>query len=218
MPLRLAPVLVACASVVVIAGCVATTAPPATPSFAPVPTPVVWPSFEPTGPDRTATPDAGNVQERPAGPMLSIEPVDPGTIRATIEDADAKAWRLVVAGTGSAVDDRLEIVVETGDVGPLITATEVRGGKVVDVMDLSEFGNPTAAAGGCHGTLRVCIDSDGFRLPSDGDGLFAVTLSLMDAAAPLTITGGTASWPGEPFILGPWTDTEAFPWDPGAAG
>ena len=28
----------------------------------------------------------------------------------------------------------------------------------------------------------------------------------------LTITGGTAGWPGEPFVLGPWSATEAFAW------
>ena len=160
----------------------------------------------------------GTWTEPTRGPVLSIEPVDAGTIRATIEDLDAKAWRLIIGGRGAQANDRLEIKVETSDVAPLITATEIRDGRVVDVIDLSQYGDPTAAAGGCHATLRVCIDSDGFRLPRDGDGRLAVDLTLMDGASALAITGGTARWPGEPFVLGPWTDTEAFSWDPATGG
>ncbi len=175
------------------------------------------PGPESTAPAASEIPDAGNVEEQPVGPMLSIEPVDANTVRATIGGADARAWRLVVAGTGDQAADRLEIVVETGDVAPAIAATEIRDGQVVGVMDLSGFGDPTAAAGGCHATLRVCIDSDAFRLPAGGDGRLTVTLTRMNDTGPLTIVGGTAGWPGEPFILGPWTETEAFPWDPAAA-
>ena len=113
---------------------------------------------------------------RAAVQQLSIEPVDDATIQATIVDATAKAWRLTVSGTGVLGDDRWEIAVETGDVGPVIVATEIVGGKVVDEMDLSGFADGTAAAGGCHSTLPVCLDSDGFRLPDDGDGTFSVRL------------------------------------------
>jgi len=31
----------------------------------------------------------------------------------------------------------------------------------------------------------------------------------------LMISGGTAGWPGEPFVLGDWSDTEAFAWGEG---
>jgi hypothetical protein len=163
-------------------------------------------------PGATASPDAGNVHGTASGPELTIEMVDAETIRATIEDPAAKAWRLVVAGVGERTGDRWEILVETGDVGPSITATEVRGGHVVDVMNLSGFVDGTAAAGGCHGTLPVCLSSDGFRLPQDGDGRFSVQLVLPEPGTPLSVTGGTATWPGEPFVLGHWTDTEPFPW------
>ncbi len=175
------------------------------------------PSPAATPPAASGVPDAGNVDEPQSGRVLSIETVDAMSVRATIEDSDARAWRLVVAGVGVRAVDRLEIVVETGDVAPSITATEIHDGRIVGVMDLSGFGDPTAAAGGCHATLHVCIDSDVFRLPTDGDGRLTVTLTRMDDTSPLTIVGGTAGWPGEPFILGPWNDTEAFPWDAGAA-
>ncbi len=170
-----------------------------------------------TPPAASEVPDAGNVDGPQSGPVLSIEPVEAMSVRATIEDPDARAWRLVVAGTGVRAADRLEIVVETGDVAPLITATEIHDGRIEGVMDLTGFGDPTASAGGCHATVHVCIDSDAFRLPTDGDGRLTVTLTRMDDTAPLTIVGATASWPGEPFILGPWNDTEAFPWDAGAS-
>ena len=130
----------------------------------------------------------------------------------TLVDASAKAWRLVIAGTGALASERWEILVETGDVEPLISATEIRDGQPVDVLDLTGFGDGTAAAGGCHSKLPVCLDSTGFTLPADGDGTFSVRLDLPEAGVPLSIRGGTAGWPSEPFILGPWSDTEAFPW------
>ncbi len=224
---RFAIALVSVLAAGMVAACAG--APPAPSSGAPAPTPGLTPpapatpdvseatSAEPTATRSPDGPDAGNVEERPLGPELSVESVNATTIRATIEDRDAKAWRIVVSGSGVLANDRLEVVVETGDVAPLITATEVRDGKVVSVIDLSEFGDPTAAAGGCHATLGVCIDSDGFSLPSDGDGTLVVELHRLDGASLLSVAGGTASWPGEPFILGPWTDTDAFPWDPGVS-
>ena len=203
---RIAPVIAASLVLLVAAAC-ASPAAPATPAGAPAPTLIAWPSPDPA----TPKPDAGNV-DGIVYPELAIEAADADTIRVAITDPAAKAWRLIVAGAGALAGDRLEILVETGDVGPSITATEVRDGVVVGEMDLSGYVDGTAAAGGCHGTLPVCVDSDGFRLPSDGDGTLAIRLTLVDGGTPLTVTGGTAGWPGEPFILGPWTDTEPFPW------
>jgi hypothetical protein len=216
---RFAPVIAASVLIVLVAACGASGAPTPSPVFSPAtpPGPTIrpLPTIAPETPP-TATPDAGNVDGGLTGPELTIETVNAETIRATIADRKAKAWRLVVAGVGERSGDRWEILVETGDVRPSITATEIRGGTVVDVMDLSAFADGTAAAGGCHRTLPVCLDSDGFRLPQDGDGTFSVRLVLPERGTPLTVTGGTASWPGEPFVLGPWTDTAPFPWN--AAG
>jgi hypothetical protein len=217
---RVAPVLAASLALIAVAACSASAAPSSVvPSANPVaptapvvtPAPVITPA-----PAATASPDAGNVDGSAPGPELTIEMGTRDTIRATLDDPAAKAWRLVVAGVGERAGDRWEIVVEAGDVGPVITATEVRDGRVVDEMDLSGFADGTSAAGGCHGTLPVCLSSDGFRLPQDGDGHFSVQLVLPEPGTPLSITGGTATWPGEPFVLGPWTDTEPFVW--GAAG
>ena len=203
---RFAPVFAASLVLLVVAACAAQADAPAT-LGSPDPTPIAWPSPDPA----TPRPDAGNV-DGIVYPELTIEAADADTIKVAITDPAAKAWRLVVAGAGALSGERLEILVETGDVGPSILATEVRDGVVVGEMDLSGYVDGTAAAGGCNGTLPVCVDSDGFRLPSDGDGTLAIRLTLIDAGTPLTVTGGTAGWPGEPFILGPWTDTEPFPW------
>ena len=217
---RVAPLLTASIALVIVAACggaSAVAAPPA-PSAAPMATPALSPRPAPTAvpaPAATPVPYSGNVDGGGTVPELTIEPVSAQAIRASITDPAAKAWRLVVAGVGLRAGDRWEIQVETGDVGPSITATEIRDGKVVDVMDLSGFADGTAAAGGCHGTLPVCLDSDGFRLPQNGDGTFSVRLAVTDPAIPLTVIGQTASWPGEPFILGPWTSTDPFPWGQG---
>ena len=223
MSARTAPALLASLALLAVAGCAsaAPAAPASTaPSFTPVaqaprPTPIAAPTVSPRQlptPDPTASPITGDVEGNTGGPELTVEDVSSDTIEVTLGDPAAKAWRLVVAGTGDRAHDRWEIVVETSDVQPVITATEVRNDKVVDVMDLSGFDDGTAAAGGCHPSLGVCLDSDGFSLPADGNGAFSVRLSLQGATVPLTVRGGTAGWPAEPFVLGPWTDTEAFPW------
>ncbi len=186
-----------------------------TPMVAPAPTPVPVPPAEVDPEQEQPTPLVGDVDGAAGGPELTIEQLDAETIQATIADAAAKAWRLVVAGTGERGGDRWEIVVETGDTGPLITATEIVDGRVTDVMDLSGFADETAAAGGCHSTLPVCLDSDGFRLPQDGDGRFSVRLQLPAAGSALVVRGSTARWDREPFVLGPWHQTEAFPWGEG---
>ena len=218
---RFTLVLAATAALVAVAACASaaripapTTGAAVPPSqFVPVgdPTPVPIPPAE--RPVPTATPIIGDVDPAPDGPELSIVDVDAETIQASLDEPTARAWRVTIAGTGELAGDRWEITVETGDVGPDITATEVVGGRVVDTMDLSGYLDGTAAAGGCHSTLPVCLDSTGFRLPQDGDGHFSVRLVLPDAGTPLVITGATASWPGEPFVLGPWHETAAFPWD-----
>ena len=217
MARRLAPAALLATTLVLAAcsGAASVTPAPATPA----------PTAAPATPSPTQAPaspnpsDAGGGTGSVAGggtePVLSIEPGEDDAIRATLEDPAAKAWRLTVAGTGELDGDRWVITVDTGDVGPSITATEYVDGEEVDTMDLAGYLDGTAAAGGCHSRLPVCLDSSGFRLPADGDGTFAVTLHLPDAGTPLLVTGATATWDGEPFLLGPWTETEPFPWPAG---
>jgi len=222
MPARTAPVLLATLALLAVAGCAAAAPASIASSFAPVteaphPTPIASPTLvpdpNPTPTEApTPTPITGDVDGATGGPELTVEDVDADTIQVILQDPAAKAWRVVVAGTGDRAHDRWEINVETGDVEPVITATEIHDDQVVDTMDLTGFGDGTAAAGGCHASLGVCLDSDGFTIPADGDGTFAVRLTLDGAKLPLTVRGGTAGWPAEPFVLGPWTDTEAFPW------
>jgi hypothetical protein len=218
---RFAPVLAVAIALIAVAGCaggpvavVPTAAVPSS-SVSPAPDPTPFPVPSTALAEPTERPNVGGVDGGGGGPELTIVALTDDSVQATLLDPAAKAWRLVVAGTGDRGDDRWEIVVETGDVGPTIIATEVVGGKVVDEMDLSGFADGTAAAGGCHSTLSVCLDSDGFRLPDNGDGTFSVRFQLPQAQVPLVIRGGTAAWAGEPFVLGPWRDTEAFPWGEG---
>jgi hypothetical protein len=175
------------------------------------PTPAVQPSPVPSPAE---TPIVGGVDGSQDGPQLSIVTVDHDTIVATIRDPAAKAWRISVAGTGALGGDRWDIVVETGDVGPVISATQVQDGRITDVMDLTGFMDRTTAAGGCHATLPVCLDSTGFTIP-EGKHRFSVRLELPEGQVPLVIRGASAAWDGEPFILGPWHETEAFPWGEG---
>jgi hypothetical protein len=222
MPPRFAPVLTASLVLLIAAACGgAVTAPvdPASPvPAAPAPaerpalTPVPMPEDEPSP---TPPQNAGDVDGDGVGPELTVEFPDRNLLDVTLFDPDAKAWRLVVRGTGALADDRLEIVVEASDVMPLITATEIQQGEVVDVIDLTGYLDETAAAGGCHRTLDTCVDSSWFRLPEEGDGYFAIRLQMPADGTALLISGGTARWPGEPFVLGPWSDTEAFPWGAG---
>lgn len=217
---RSVPVLAAAAFVgVLVAACggsAAAPSPSASPrpvAQAPLPTPVISPVVTPR-PTPATTPIVGDVHGATGGPELTIEAIDDDTIIATLDDAGAKAWRLVVGGSGPYAGERWEIIVETGDIGPVIYATEFHDGVEGEVLDLTGFWDGTATAGGCHSVLPVCIDADGFDVP-EGDGRFAAKLELPDPTAPLTITGGTARWDGEPFILGPWQDTEVFDWGQG---
>jgi hypothetical protein len=179
---------------------------------APAPTPIATPSVRPSAsPSPTPPTDEGNV-DGDVYPELTVETVDPATLRITLQDPSAKAWRLVIVGSGDLAYDRLEIEVETSDIQPVITAREIRDSEVVSEMDLSGYADGTAAAGGCHATLHVCIDSDGFRLPANDNGRFRMRLSVAGAPGPLAITGSTAGWPSEPFILGPWVTTDTYTW------
>lgn len=210
MSARLVPALVATAALLV-TGCTGAAPSQSQPATVqPVPTPV---TATPVIPD--PTPIIGDVVGGHGGPQLTVEPLGGDAMEVTLRDPAAKAWRLTVAGTGDHSDDRWEILVETGDTGPAITATEVVNGDVTDVMDLSGFFDGTAAAGGCHATLPVCLDSDGFTLPADGDGHFSIRLHLPDAHTPLVVRGGSAAWTGEPFVLGPWREADPFPWGEG---
>lgn len=221
---RLAPVLVIALAAGFVAAC--SGSPTTSPSPVPVQRPSVVPAASPTPgvvPSATATssptepapsPEAGNVEDLPLGPVLSVESLNKRSIRVSLDDIDAKAWRIVVAGTDARARDRLEVTVETGDVEAIVSLVEIRDGRVIDRADLSGFGDPTATAGRCHPSLGVCVDADGLVLPDRGDGHFAVELTRTEDVS-LMVTGQTAGWPGEPFILGPWTATEVFPWEPG---
>jgi hypothetical protein len=220
MATRSAPVLIAVALIGLLTAACGGTSPipspltsprPAPASEGPLPTLVVQPTPVATPAE---TPIVGGVDGAMDGPQLSIVTVDEDTIVATIKDPAAKAWRVTVAGTGALSGDRWEIVVETGDVGPAVSVTQIQDGRVTDVMDLTGFMEPTAAAGGCHATLPVCLESTGFTIP-EGKHRFSVRLELPGGQVPLVIRGASAAWDGEPFILGPWHETEAFPWGEG---
>ncbi len=220
MTTRSAPIITAVAAIGLLAAACGGTLP--TPS--PIPSDIPVPSVEAPVPTPVAdptpvltpgeTPIVGGVDGSQDGPKLSIVAVDDDTIVATIGDPAAKAWRVTVAGTGALGGDRWEIVVETGDIGPVVSATQIQDGRVTDVMDLTGFMDRTAAAGGCHATLPVCLDSTGFDIP-EGKHRFSVRLDLPEGQVPLVIRGASAAWDGEPFILGPWHETEAFPWGEG---
>ncbi len=117
-------------------------------------------------PRATATPNSGNLDG--GYPELSIVLPEPDAIEVSLEDPNARAWLLTIAGAGD-------------------------GG----------------AAGGSDGALPVCISSDGVTFGADGSGIVSITLELPESA-PLVITGVTAGWPGDPFVLGPWIQTEPF--------
>ena len=214
---RRAPLLAATIALFVVAACATSSVAPsprtaAGPVPTAVPTPIVSPLVMPSATLSPTPPtDEGNVDGN-VYPELTVETIDPSTLRVTLDDPAARAWRLVIAGSGDLKYDRLEIEVETSDIEPVITAREIRDSEVVNVMDLSGYADGTAAAGGCHATLHVCVDSDGFRLPHNDNGRFRVRLSVANASGPLAITGSTAGWPGEPFILGPWVTTDTFVW------
>ncbi len=179
---------------------------PASPSLATTPDPTAVPA------PATLRPDSGDVAADPSGPQLSVEPVASQTIRVTLVDPAAKAWRLAVEGTVDHAGDGWVLQVETGDTGPVITTTETAAG-----VERQPIEQPALESGGsrgrvCSTVLPVCLRAATVRLPADGDGTLVAELVRTDAAHPLRVAGSTATWPTDPFVLGPWTTTEAFPW------
>jgi hypothetical protein len=182
--------------------------PPPAPTPGPTPPGHVGIPFVPS-----PSPKSGDVES--VYPELTIEVLDGGRLVVGVLDPAARAWRVVVSGVGAEAGERMEILVETSDIGPIIEIREIRNGTVVDVADLSTIvADRIGAAGGCHSTLGVCYSSDGFRLPQQGNGELLVRLDIRDTGT-LQFTGATAGWDGEPFILGPWEETESFLWPTG---
>lgn len=144
-------------------------------------------------------------------PELTVERNPGGSLHVAVTDPEAKAWRLVVHGLSDRADDALELVAEVGDVELTVTVREIDGYVVVDELDLTGLGRDgTAATGGCHRTLPVCFASGGMVLPGEGSATFGVDLALLDPDVPLEIGAATATWSGEPFVLGPWRETRPF--------
>jgi hypothetical protein len=203
--------LVATAALIVTAcgASAVTTLAPATPT--PVPaqpnlTPVPGSTEEPIA---TPAPPEGDVDGAQEGaPELAIESDGTDSLEISVADSTAKAWRIRISGTNEA--DRLELIVETSDIAPGIHVDEIVGNEVVATDDLTRMPDePTVAAGGCHRTVGVCFSSDGIKL-DDANGVLTARFTFRDPSAPIAITGSTAGWPAEPFILGDWHDSQTF--------
>jgi hypothetical protein len=163
----------------------------------------------PTRPAATLPP-TGNTGER--FPELAVSSGGPGYV-VELTDPTAKAWRIVV--TGRTPGDRLELLVEVGDIVPGVIVTTVVGGQAVDEHDLTGIvSTPTSAAGGCHPVLQACYSSGGIDIDLDA-GRIGLVIEQIEATG-LSITGATAGWPDQPFVLGPWRTSETF--QTGAAG
>jgi hypothetical protein len=168
--------------------------------------------IEPTGTPVTPAPatpsdrpDQGNVGSR--YPELSVEVADGYVI--SITDPEAKAWRFDIRGNGILAEDRLEVLVEVGDIAPGAEARIYTRGALVDIFDMNGMiGDETVSAGGCHPTLKVCFGSDGLAIDPD-TGRVTLRLEQFEPGS-VAIQGATAGWPNEPFVLGPWRTTEPF--------
>lgn len=203
MSTRLAPAALVLAALFVVA---------CGPSAVSSPSPSAPAPSSPTVPSPTSSPtdpNLGDVDGAQDGrPELVVESAGTDRIRITITDPEAKAWRLVVASRDG--QDRMELYVETGDIVPGIRVDEVIGGDTVGSDDLTRMPeDETVAAGGCHPTVMVCWASFDITTPGP-EGTLAVFLGLPEPAAGFSITGSTADWPGEPFILGEWRDSLTF--------
>jgi hypothetical protein len=169
------------------------------PSAAPTATPSA-PTLPPSGSERPT----GNTDDR--FPELAVSSGGPGWL-VELTDPTAKAWRLVAAGRDPG--DRLELLVEVGDVWPGAVVTTVVDGAVVEEHDLTQMvGDPTAAAGGCHPVLEACYSSDGIFVDLEA-GRVGLVVEHVGSGA-FTFSGGSAGWPAEPFVLGPWRATAPF--------
>jgi hypothetical protein len=208
---RAAASLLACAVLggAILAACAT---PPAAPGAIdagpPDPVPVATPT-QPYGPYPTLPATAG---EPPVGntdrdfPELSVSIAESYVI--DLLDPGARAWWIVISGTGANTGDRIEIVAETGDIWPGAAVRVYVGGELFDTTDMNGLiGNRTAIAGGCHPSLDLCFSSAGIDIRPD-EGRLSVELQGAAAGA-LEIRGATAGWDGEPYILGPWRGTAA---------
>lgn len=155
---------------------------------------------------RPTLPGRGNVDQ--TYPELGVELLD-GVYRVSVSDPAAKAWRIQVIGTGSMSGDGIELIVEVGDVAPGAGAWFLVGGQYVDVLEFGSLvGMDTAAAGGCHPTLEVCVGSDDIAV-DPATGTLTVDFEALGEDA-IAIQGASADWPDEPFVLGDWRTTEPF--------
>lgn len=190
-----------------LAGCagasgLGSTEPPTESPSAPTPSQPYGPY--PTLPVTGEQPPFGNTDRQ--YPELSVSRGEGYVV--DLVDPEARAWWIVVSGTGTNEGDRIEIVAEVGDIWPGAAVRVYVGDELVDTTDLNGLiGNPTAIAGGCHSTLGLCFSSAGIDIRPD-EGHLSVTLQGT-ATGLLEVRGATASWDGEPYIIGSWRGTEA---------
>jgi hypothetical protein len=147
------------------------------------------------------------------GPALTVTR-NGGEATATLTAADARMWRVSIVGEGALLGRSVDVVVETGDVEFVVTLTESGGGRTF-VRDLSDAQSGRLSRT-CATRLPICLEPDAFRLPADGDGTVALTISRT-SSVDLRIEAATATWDREPFILGPWTIASPLEWAAGAS-
>ena len=224
MFLRPTPVVIVAILAVGLVGCSSTPAAPVAP-VSPSPSaaaersavtlpasPKPSPATPTAGP--TATPDSGNVNA-PVTPALSVETVGAVAIRVTLADPAAKAWRVTVAVPGSAggpASATWALTLETGDVAPVITTTDAQDGVAGEPKEQPGLEAGAGTGRVCSVAVPVCVRAASVVLPRDGNGTLVLELGRADTATDLSVTGATAGWTTDPFVLGPWTSTEAFPW------
>jgi hypothetical protein len=138
-------------------------------------------------------------------PDVSVEPLGGDTYRITVADPDAKAWRMTI----QPADDSgpfLRVVVETSDVSYSIDATAVTPPADRTRVHLRR---PNTAPI-CELTTGACLARGGVRSPGNPSRHAVSFLVTLDAAKAVAISGGIAEWSSEPFILGPWLESEAL--------